>query len=221
MNADLIRRRRLALGRSRRAVAREVGLSEGAVARLESGAGADEWTLRQLRSLSAALGLDIAEVVGVEPPRPELGSDVEVLGAMLVELPRMVHTSTLACATGWQLARVNTALDALDGRLRPLGLRVHRLRGTVAIRSVRRSTDAQTFKALHQRDLARQGLTRSQVALLQAVTVGSVDEQRFTDNDRLTYASLLNAGLIEERDGAPHLTEAARESLQVSNARAA
>jgi hypothetical protein len=52
-----------------------------------------------------------------------------------------------------------------------------------------------------------------QVGLLRAIAGGTLDEQRLTENDRIRLSTLLNAGLIEYRAGAPHLTDVVRDCL--------
>ncbi|MDX1748374.1 MAG: hypothetical protein R3324_20755, partial [Halobacteriales archaeon] len=105
-------------------------------------------------------------------------------------------------------ARVNRTVRALDAAVRPTGLRVQRLRGGVALRPTRSVTDDQQLERLLRREMTRTKLSRSQLDMLAAVADGTVDEQRFTEADRLTYASLLNAELIVERDRSCQLADA-------------
>lgn len=219
MQADLVRLRRLELGLSRRAVAREVGLSEGAIARLEAGAEADDWTLRQLRALSAALALDVVDVLAaptasaVDGEEDEEVEDVIIVGALLARCRRLTPTSTLAHATGWELARVNRALRGLDVRARDVGQRLHRVRGSVALRPEPGPLEDDALERLLRQEIARSRLNRTQVAILRDVRAGTLDEQRFGEADRVAYASLVNAGLVGESVAGPVLTEAASFSL--------
>lgn len=52
--------------------------------------------------------------------------------------------------------------------------------------------------------------------MLAEVAGGTVDEQHFSEADRLTYASLLNAGLVEETPSGPSLTDASALGLSAS-----
>ena len=209
MDATLIRQRRLELALSRRAVARDVGVSEGAVARVDQGAGADDWTLRQLRSLAEALAVDLADLLRHrDTPAAADANDVQLIGSLLARFKRLVPTSALAHATGWDLPRVNRTVCALDASVRPTGQRVQRLRGGVALRPARSEADAEQLGQLLRRELARTKMSSSQLAMLAAVADGTIDEQRFSEADRLAYASLLNADLIVEREGRCELTDA-------------
>ena len=190
-------------------------MSEGAVARLENGEAPDDWTLRQLDSLAAALGFEVAELLA-QPDRGDASEDddIAVVGSLLIRFSRLTPTRALAHATNWELARVNRAIRALDQAVRPAGLRVQRLRGAVAIRPGPLPVDDERLARLLQREIARTKLSLSQLEMLAAAADGTVDEQRFSEADRVTYASLMNAGLLEESGGVPALTAAAEVCLR-------
>lgn len=149
-------------------------MSEGAVARLEAGEGAEDWSLRQLRSLAAALAVDVADLLREAATAWEgRRDDVETIGALLGRFSRLVPTSTLAHATGWELARVNSAVRALDVGARPTGQRVQRLRGGVALRPTRSVADDERLERLLRREIAPTKLSRSQLDMLEAVGDGT------------------------------------------------
>lgn len=217
MDTTLIRQRRLELALSRRAVAREVGISEGAVARVEQGDAADDWTLRQLRSLATALAVDLTDLLRhQDTPATAEANDVELIGSLLARFRRLVPTSALAHATGWDLPRVNRAVHALDAAAHPTGQRVQRLRGGVALRPARSEADAEQLGHLLRRELARTKMSSSQLAILAAVADGTIGEQHFNEADRLAYASLINAGLVAETPSGPRLTDASALGLSAS-----
>ncbi len=165
-----------------------------------------------------SLALAVADLLREAPVSSETErDDVKIIGALLAQSPRLVPTSTLAHATGWELARVNRPVRALDAAVRPTGLRVQRLRGGVALRPARSVADDRQLERLLRREMTRTKLSRSQLDMLAAVADGTVDEQRFTEADRLTYASLLNAELIVERDGTCQLADAVEYVVREPN----
>lgn len=112
---------------------RAAGVSEGAIARVEGGGDGDDWSLRQVRALARALAVTMAALTDEREPA-ERSDDVGAIGALLARGDRMIPTSTLAHALGWELARVNRALRELSEVLPNSGQRLQRLRGRVAIR---------------------------------------------------------------------------------------
>lgn len=134
---------------------------------------------------------------------------------------RLTPTSTLAHATGWELARVNRALRDLDARAQRVGQRVQRLRGAVALRAQPLVVDDAVLAQLLAREIRRSGLNSSQAEMLQRIIRGDADEQHFTESDRLAYAFLINAGLIGESENGPELADTSLFSLgeDVANGR--
>lgn len=213
MRSDTMRQRRLELGLARRDVAREVGVSEGAVARIERGGNADDWPVRQVRRLAAALGMTLAELLdrdGDAPGAPP--DDASRIATLLAHNERLTPVRALAEALGWTLQRTNEALGGLDQRTESVGLRVQQLRGQVALRP--RHCDHDLGRLFH-REMASIGMSRSHGRTLHAVLAGTFEERHADANDRMSLAALVRAGLVDELPAGPRLSDAVSFGLDV------
>lgn len=212
MRSDRIRRRRLELGLARRDVAREVGLSEGAVTRVEHGSDADEWSVRHVRRLARVLGTTVSELLDPEPraSKAEADDDVTRLAAVLAHCDRLTPVRALSETVGWTLGRTNDVLDELDERSKLVGLRIQRLRGQVALRPRPCESD---LGALTRLEMTTAGISRTQARTLHAVSSGTFTEQRADAQDRMALSSLVGAGLVDDHSDGPRLSDAVAFSL--------
>lgn len=195
-----------------RQLALRLAVSATTIERLEAGTNHDELNGRFFRLLADELGVALCELM----PRPQTdvpspAPDDIVIEAALACLDGAVPAAALAQALGWELGRVRQALAGLAERSQATGQRVHdagwqkhRLRP-----ATEHLTDIQQ-RALHQLGPRERGLTTATARLLMQVKRGEVDDEwrRTASNaDRVTFASLLDQGLVEiDFLGRPQLT---------------
>jgi transcriptional regulator with XRE-family HTH domain len=192
--SDLIERRRQELALSRHDLAELVGCRVGTVQALENGGDLGNWPLRMVRQLLAVLGLTWADLDDAIS-QPSGAPLVEALGAELVRTGRLRDVDV-------QAAGANDALSDLKRQVEQIGL-------TLAETAVGRYELAarddvagltRVFSAVSDR-LEAGDLTGPEEDVLRAISSGSLDRQRLSASRSRALASLLRAGLIEEREG--------------------
>lgn len=201
-----IRSRRLELNLSERDVASHLGASSAVVRSIEAGRVDADLTLGQLAKLGAALGLDLPELLdtrAADPPDHALvpiatstEDDMAKVGSLLADVRVLVPIEGLADALDWDLTRTHDALNRLDGELRAVGLRVHRLHHDVRIARTVTSVDPETLEDLWRIHLARRSLTITQARLLKHIRDGLVPLARNKETQKVRLPELSNAGLI-------------------------
>lgn len=124
LNGEAIKRGRLTLNLSQRALARNTDIRLGFLLKLESGGSSERVTLGQLYKLADALSVDVATLLSdgraSHPPKPD---DV-LVEAALAQVGKAVNKDDLAWALGWEPGRVTDALAALAARLEATGQRL-------------------------------------------------------------------------------------------------
>jgi hypothetical protein len=202
---DRIRLRRLELALSERDVASHWGVSTAVVRSVEAGRVDTELTLGQLAKLADILGLDLHELLdtgNTTPATSEAGADtlsaedVAKVGALLADVRVLVPIDTLAEVLGWDLERTHDALAVLDERLRPAGLRVHRLHHDVRLARTVTATSDTELEALWRRHFAVRSLHPAQANLLRQIRDGKTRLAGTKDTEKVRLPELRNAGLI-------------------------
>ena len=218
LDADMIRRRRTALGLSERDLAKSLGVTGFTVNALERGANHDDLPAGLIGALAEALALTPNELFNT-PTRTRTADaalDVGAIGALLAGDGRLVPTAALAEVLDWPAERVTAALDDLAVRLPEVGQRLHRLGNDVSI--VAAAAPPARLERLSRRVMAARGLTRHQAQLLYRAWHGQLTPTMPSNPDRVTLGVLTNAGLLTvptrvTRGELPQLTDDVRFSL--------
>jgi transcriptional regulator with XRE-family HTH domain len=192
--SGLIERRRLELALSRRELADRVGCRIGAVQALENGGDLSNWPLRMVRALLTALGLtwtDLEEADGTKADATE----VERLGAELVRTGRLRDIDVRG-------AGVHEALPALRQHLERAGMTLAETAEGHYELVAREDVPGlpRVFEEVSDR-LEAGHLTGPEEDIIAAITSGSLDRQRLSDTRSRALASLLRAGMVEDRLG--------------------
>lgn len=193
--SHLIERRRLELALSRRELADQVGCRIGAVQALENGGDLGNWPLRMVQALLTTLGLTWTDLD--EPEDAAAGAtNVERLGAELVRTGRLRDVDIRA-------ARADDALPALRARLEQVGMALAEPDAGHLELVARDDVPGlpRVFEEVSDR-LEAGHLTGPEEDVVAAIVNGSLDRQRLPHSRSRALASLLRAGLLEERDGA-------------------
>lgn len=192
--SGLIERRRLELALSRRELADQVGCRIGAVQALENSGDLANWPLRMVQALLTTLGLTWADMDEPEAAAA-VATDIERLGAELVRTGRLRDVDIGAAAA-------DDALPALLTQLAQIGMTLAET-GAGHLELVARDDVPglpRVFEEVSDR-LAGGHLTGPEEAVVAAIVNGSLDRQRLSDSRSRALASLLRAGLLEERNG--------------------
>jgi transcriptional regulator with XRE-family HTH domain len=222
LDADLIRRRRMALGLSERDLAKRLGVTGFTVNALERAANHDDLPAGMIGALAEALALTPNELFNTPTgtQRPEVTVDAAAVGGLLAGDGRLVPTAALAEVLGWTGERVTAALDGLAVRLPEVGQRLHRLGNDVSI--VAAVAPADRLEGLSRRVMAARGLTTHQAQLLYRAWCGQLTPTMPSNPDRVTLGVLTNAGLLTVPDRVtrgelPQLTDDVRFSLALDD----
>jgi len=207
LSAELIRRRRLELGLSLREVAKYLGGTMQVVVGIETGSNHERITVAALAKLAELLAVDPADLFAVtEPPKSDGSELTGRVGSLLQAVGGPVSVDTLADVLSTPIADIWSAVDDLDDRLRPAGLRVQRVGPDVAI-CAGAAIDPKPLRETMRRDAARRGLQTNEIDLLYRIVDGKVDEKSLGNSDRVALGRLRNAGIVT-REGI-HVTEGA------------
>ncbi len=215
LNSQLIVRRRSEMGLSQRALSLKLAVSTHWVHAVEAGHH-QELSLRNVRDLAEALGLDVVDLLRQpSSPREPQPDDVRVEAA-LASAGRLVGREELADIFGWDIRRTLAALKALEERLGSTGRRVHRLFGAAAIRAREGVLTDQETRRLAQSQLAKSGLTTREARVLREVIEGRADkewDQNASVPDRIASGALMKQGLIKRVRGRFAVSDDVRFSL--------
>lgn len=212
LDTDLIRRRRMELGLSQRAVARRLAVTSLTVARIESGDNHHALTLLQLHRLADVLATPLPGLF-VQPSTPTIDDDgvqVRELGALLHSADEPVARATLADLLATTPTRIGQLLDQLAATLEPAGLQVHDGPGGVALVPETTVRDPERLRELLQAQHASHGLTSTDATILARAHAGTLDPARLGNADLVAAARLTNAGLLDDD---LHLTDDVAYSL--------
>jgi len=214
--------RRTELGLTQRALARILGVSSPTVARLEAGSGHADMTLRFVERLACALAVSPQALLAVDAAHraDSTRGDPAKLCALLADAGVLIRTTELATALGWELARVNRAVESLAAQLEGSGQQLHKLPGgQVSLRADPSVLSRHQREASLVASLSARGLSRPAAQLLHLLTEGPVPAAAGPGaNKQVARAVLLKAGLAETVDGRLELTDAARFNLGLMHA---
>lgn len=101
-----------------------------------------------------------------EGPSGGAADDARLVGAALHTLGVLVPAETLADVLGWDAARLDAALGALEKVASAVGLRVHRLYNRVSLVRAADALPAEELAAVLRHDAARTGLNPVQAGLV-------------------------------------------------------
>jgi transcriptional regulator with XRE-family HTH domain len=204
LDTNLVVRRRHELGLSQRHVTRQLGVTSVTVAALEAGTNHDDLPLRLVQRLATTLACDLSDLLASADPAgdadPDHGS-VSQVGSLLAGADEPVDVDTLAEALECTLAETRVRLDALDGELRPCGLRVGEQAGRVSIVADTARRSPAPFERLLRGQHARRGMAATEATLLYRAMNGALQPGKLTNAEQVAYARLLNAGLLDSDDG--------------------
>ena len=235
LNAARVRARRLELNLSERQLSAITGLGQSVVRSLEAGTNHKDLTLGEVTRLAAALAVDVTQLLTHDQPAERTGAaepaakagelqdeplsasatatDVSRVGALLHDVDRLIPVESLAVTAELSLERTHAVLRELDSRLRPTGLRLHRLGNTVRICADVDAADAATLRTLWRAHLSRRGLDLGQVHTLHQVRAGRRGKT-LTNDQQVTVRQLTNAGLLTRTaSGGAELSDDVRYSL--------
>jgi transcriptional regulator with XRE-family HTH domain len=226
LNTALIRARRLELGLSERKFASLTGLGQAVVRGIESGSTHKDLTLGDLDRVAATLSVSLTTLLEEEVPQltPEQVAGplteqefrshcMAMVGALLFDVGRLVPVESLARTVDLSLGETHRVLTELDALLRPAGLLVHRLGNSVKLWRTSDAVPHEMLQRTWRSQLARRGLDAGQARLLHQTLSGRRDKT-LTNDQQVTAAELVNAGLLERtRSGGVELSDDVRYSL--------
>lgn len=200
LNSEFIKRRRVELGLSNRALASAIGTTGSGLRALDRDASQGELTLALLERLAGALACDLVDLIATSSPTGPVGDDPDdgdaaVLGQLLHTTGVLTPIAALAEVTGWSERRVADALDDLEAALVPAGLVVHRLGNRVGLRASA-DVDGDLVAAAVRSHINRDGLHIGEIRLLRRILDGDCPPQP-TNADQVALGVLANARLIE------------------------
>jgi transcriptional regulator with XRE-family HTH domain len=202
VNCDLIHRRRLALGLSKRQLARVVDLSQPVISRLEEGANPD-LSKHNLVCLCEALSIHPGAILVDSAPEPVLESeDARKVEAALATFARKLSATELAVGLGWTLPRTKKALSLAQRSLLHTGMRLHCTAGRYGLRPAAGVLGDAEERALARTVIASVRISVRLAQLLLAVSggkVGAVWEQSASNADRPLLGQLLNLGWVQRQ----------------------
>lgn len=200
LDIALIVRRRHELALSHRAVARHLGVSAGTVKTLEEGSNHADLPLRLLVRLAEILAVEPAQLLRTaetaDSSKDGRGCRVATLGALLGSVQKPVAVEALAEACETTLAETEVLLGRLAVRLRRCGLELHRPSGCVQIVAGSGGRPGEALRQLLRGQHVRAGMGSSDAELLHRVYAGTLDPTALNRPEQVTFARLLNAGLV-------------------------
>lgn len=198
-NGDKVRERILELRISERELARRTGLGATTVRALLRRNELN--TSAQVADIYRALH-ELALTPGelLDPPTPDepddsTDDDIDTLAGLLMADRTMHLPDRLALALGWTLDRLDTTLTALDARLRPAGLRVHRNTMGITLRAAT-NTAAQAHQRLTDLDDDEDGINQGTARVLYAIHTGDISSRETRNDHHVHLGALKNRGAI-------------------------
>lgn len=220
LDGEAVRRRRLELGMSERALAKALGVTSGVIAALEDGVNHRTLKLGFIDSLAIQLGVSTASLL----PQPA-SRDGEVVdererttaaATALVMAGGSASVEALASALDCSLADLGVALRDLQSTLAPLSLSVARTSaGLVRLRCDRADAGALADR-LGAAEVAQRGLSHMHARVLFEIAHGRADakwQREGGEGRRLAVGFLERSGLVRRGARRLELTEAAELSL--------
>lgn len=214
LNQRLLRARRMELGLTSREVARDASVSQGLVKRLEDTGDAAVLQVETLTAILNTLSLDLIDALEHAPTPMAPDDFVASVGGLLQERKRGVTAFEIASSLGVHLDQVEPALQALDARLRPTGLRIHRSSNGVSIVPIVRPNLGSGSGKERLRYLSN--LNSGDLALLYRALTERVPANTVaaTANGTVNVQKLEGAGLAKVEGNMLGLTSLARVALE-------
>lgn len=230
VDGNLVRAQRLELHLSERKLSEMLGanFSQSVLRGIEAGTNHHDLTIGELARLAALLDLPLGRLLGPaatrttdEAPVPagpitrtkHQDAAVAAVAATLIEADRAFPAQAIAMLHGYTLPETDDALDELDRRLAPAGLRVRRVHGNVSIRATEPGLPGTQRRELARRQLARRSLDTGEARILARAAAGELTKAT-SEDVRVRGAGLVNAGILRRTAaGGFALTDDARYSL--------
>ena len=202
-------------------LARLLACSQPVIRLMERGRAHDRMTLDFLHRLANVLEVSPASLLVTDDDVAPVPSRDDVrIEAALQTSERPTTRDELARALGWELQRVERALDSLGSRLGGTGAMLQRSpRGRAAIRPRTEVVSRDELVRLEQARAFTRGLHVRPARLLRLVLAGEVGQQwerQARAPDRIARATLMRQDIVREDAGSgTEATEDARYSLLV------
>lgn len=198
-NGSKVRDRILEAGISERELARRTSIGDATVrAILHRNELNTSAQVADIYRLINDLGLNPGQLLDPPPPvEPDdtPDDDITVLAQLLQIVKTMQSPERLAIALEWDLKRLHTTLHALDARLRPLGLRIHRNTMGVTIRPIDDRADRAHARLAELRD-DQEGLKQSAARVLYAVFTSNISTRETRNDHQVQLGALKNRGAV-------------------------
>jgi transcriptional regulator with XRE-family HTH domain len=200
LNTEFIKRRRVELGLSTRALASAIRTTASGLRAFERDASQGDLTLALLERLARALACDVTGLFSRDRTVQETSvmtsaaGDAGTVGQLLQTTGVLTPVAALAEVTGWSKRRVDDALDELEQRLPRVGLTLHRLGSRVSIRPAG-DVDGDLVAGAVRAHINRDGLNITEVRLLRRILDGDMPPQP-TNAEQVALGVLVNARLV-------------------------
>jgi transcriptional regulator with XRE-family HTH domain len=224
LNGDAVRRRRLEMGMSERALAKALGVTSGVISALEDGTNHRTLKLGFVDTLASQLGVGVASLL-LRPKRsaaealPAPDDRVSSAATALVMAGGSASVEALATATGSTLAEIGVTLRDLEAQLAPVSISVARTSAGLVRLRCDRSDASDLADRLSEAEVAGRGLGHSHARVLYEIAQGRADakwQREGGESRRLAVGFLERSGLVARTEKGLVLTDAARLSLGVS-----
>lgn len=205
LDVALVRRRRRELQMSKRQVADQLGVTVMTVSRLEKGENHEALSLALVSNLAGVLSVDLGRLCRSAPAPVPRRSDqlAAAAGELLAHMTALTPVDALAESLDVTVDELEEALAVLAVRLEAVGMCLHRLNRTVAVRPAGKASPDHV-KAMARKRLARSGMNITEARILARALAGTLDEGKLGNADQVALGRLRNAGIIEEDSG--HVT---------------
>jgi transcriptional regulator with XRE-family HTH domain len=198
-NGDKVRERILDLRLSEREFARRTGLGDATVrAILLRNELSRSVQLADIYRALNELGITPGQLLDPPPPlEPEDSEDddAHTLAGLLQSERNMHKADRLAIALGWELDRLRRTLNALDSRLRHVGLRIHENSMGITIRPLGDHADEAKRRLAHLRD-DEEGIHQGTARVLYAIHRGTISTRETRNDHQVQLGALKNRGAI-------------------------
>ncbi len=210
----LLRYRRVELGLSQRRLGAAVGVNGMTIQRLEDGSDTNDFPLGLVRSLAGVLAVEVAALLGGEPPtRSGEEADVQVVGRLISAHERPLPRHHLIEALEWDHDRLDTALTGLREALAATG---QALQESTAGLDLRAAHDpGPVDERLAASVAADIGLSSQERRLLRQAVAGPLSHERQSVPAQQATANLRRLGLLVDAGDAHILSDDARFSLML------
>jgi len=218
LNGTTMRKRRMELGISIRALANLAGVTGSTIARLEDSGDPSQLSVQTLMKIIRNLAVDLSDVVDsdLQSSPYSIMTTVEELGQLLHNHKKAIPRSHIAECMDLTLNEVDSALLKLDELLRFTGLRIHQASTGVAIVAAATSPRLSKAKEAAHRTRSFRVLNAGDLLLLYRIMHEGLDHNMIAgrNNGIVSLHKLENANLVQiEKGGRLRLTDRALAAL--------